>query len=212
MVLAGGLAAGAGMAAWPRRGAAAAPGALTFEVRRNGAAIGTHALTFSRGAGRVCVAIDAQFRVGLGPITLFRYTHRGEEIWQDGQFLSLVTETNHNGTLYRVRAERTAGGISIQAAGQPPVLAPAGTLPLTHWAQAAMHTRLFNPETGQLLAETARASGPGSVALADGRAIPATAYTLAGEAPIKDWYDAGGNWAALDAVGKDGSAIAYRRI
>jgi hypothetical protein len=211
-VLLGGLA----LAVWPPKGAAAAampgvPGMLAFDVRRNGHAIGTHTLKFTRAGARLTVAIEARFRIGLGPITLFRYTHRGEEVWHDGQFQSLATETDDNGTPHQVRAQRTAGGIAIRATGQPDVVAPVSALPLTHWAQAAMHAPLFNPETGKLLDETARPCGPGSVTLADGKAISATGYTLAGEAPIKDWYDVNGNWAALDATGKDGSAIAYRR-
>ena len=158
------------------------------------------------------VAIDAQFRVGFGPITLFRYTHQGVEQWRGGRFYSLVTETDDNGTRHSVNAQRGPDGIVIKAAGQPDVLAPETALPLTHWSVAAMKTRLFNPETGKMLEETARAAGAGTVTLADGQAIPATGYTLAGEAPIKDWYDDSGMWAALDAVGRDGSHIAYRRV
>lgn len=207
-VLAGGLA----LAVWPQRGAASEPSMLAFEVSRNGRSIGTHTLKFTRSGTRLTVLIDAHFRVGLGPITLFHYSHSGEEIWHSGQFQSLVTETNDNGTAYQLQAERGATCVTIRATGQPDLLAPANAVPLTHWAQAAMRARLFNPETGKLLAETARASGPGSVTLADGKAILATGYTLAGEAPMKDWYDTAGNWAALDALGKDGSSIAYRRV
>ncbi len=206
------LAAGLALAVKPSSGACASPGRLAFDVRRNGRSIGTHTITFDRAGGRLAVLIEAQFRVGLGPITLFHYSHHGEEIWRDGQFHSLATETDDNGTPHQLRAERAAAGVRIQIAGRPDLVAPADALPLTHWAQAAMHTRLFNPETGQVLAETARPSGAGSVTLANGRAIPATGYKLAGEAPITDWYDASGNWAALDAIGRDGSAIAYRRI
>jgi len=39
-------------------------------------------------------------------------------------------------------------------------------LPLTHWNQACMQSRLFNPQDGKLLPETARLEGPDSVALA----------------------------------------------
>jgi hypothetical protein len=184
---------------------------LAFEVSRNGSTIGTHSLKFTRTGSRLTVLIEARFRIGLGPITLFRYSHRGEEVWQDGRFQSLVTETNDNGTPHQVHAERGADGVTIRTPGQPDLLAPANAVPLTHWAQAAMQARLFNPETGKLLAETARPSGPGSVKLANGQAIRATGYKLAGEAPIEDWYDSAGTWAALDARGKDGSAIAYRR-
>ena len=209
-VLAGGLAL---VAARARAAAPAGDGTVVFEARRNGSKIGQHVLRFAHGPGGwLTVRIDAQFRVGFGPITLYRYHHQGVERWQNDQFVSLETSTDDNGTQFDVRARRVGQGVAITATNQPSVLAPAGALPLTHWALAAMSAPLFNPQTGKLLHEVARPRGPGMVTLADGKAIPATGYTLAGEAPIEDWYDRDGFWAALDAVGKDGSAIAYRRI
>jgi hypothetical protein len=212
-VLAGGLAVVAARAAIaggiPE---APMPDTLKFKVMRNGSEIGTHTLSFSRSAGTLRVMIEAEFRVGFGPIRLFHYSHRGLEQWRDGQFQSLATETNDNGTRRQVRAVRGPDGILIKATGEPDVMAPSGALPLTHWAVAAMHAKLFNPETGKLLQETARPAGVGTVTLVDGTAIPVTGYALAGEAPIKDWYDSSNTWAALDALARDGSRIAYRRI
>ena len=124
----------------------------------------------------------------------------------------LETDTNDNGTPYRVRARRVAGGILIQATGLADQMAPENALPLTHWAIAAMDAPLFNPQTGKMLREEAQKRGLSTVRLADGTPIQATGYALAGEAPIEDWYDRQLVWAALNGRGKDGSAIAYRRI
>jgi hypothetical protein len=200
------LAGRAARAAWPE------PDRIAFAVTRNGSAIGSHTLTFQRAGQDLRVLIEAKFHVGFGPITFFRYEHRGVEQWRNGQFVSLQTDTNENGRIFRVRAERRAAGVAIAATNLADQLAPATALPLTHWAQQAMHAPLFNPQTGKILAETARPIGQGTVELANGKPIAATGYTLAGEAPIKDWYDTAGTWAALDAVGKDGSQIAYRRV
>jgi hypothetical protein len=185
---------------------------LVFQVRRNGSPIGTHRLDFTRAGGVTRVRIDAAFRVGFSVITLYRYHHQGEEIWQDGQFRSLETVTNDNGTNFRVLATRQAGGVLIKATGLPDHLAPDDALPLTHWAEAAMTAPLFNPQTGKMLRETAQPRGTGTVRLANGTPIKATGYALAGEAPIEDWYDHDRVWAALDGHGRDGSMITYRRI
>jgi hypothetical protein len=189
-----------------------APDSLAFQVSRNGRAIGTHNLDFVRTGKAVTVRILAEFRVGFGPITFYRYRHQGSEHWQDGRFQSLETTTNDNGTPYEVRARRVPGGILIQATGLGDQMAPETALPLTHWAIAAMNAPLFNPQTGKMLRESARKRGLSTVMLADGSMIPATGYALAGEAPIEDWYDRQQIWAALNGRGKDGSLIAYRRI
>ncbi len=209
-VLAGAMALGA-----VRDTAAVPPGAaasdIVFRVRRNGSEIGRHSVSFTRAGGVVTARIEAQFRVGFGPITFYRYHHRATEVWRDGQFVSLDTETDDNGNQLAVHAQRGAGGITIAAANRANVTVSADTLPLTHWAVAAMSAPLFNPENGKLLRETAQPRGAGTVDLADGRPIAAMGYTLAGEAPIEDWYDDRHIWAALNATGKDGSKITYRR-
>jgi hypothetical protein len=185
---------------------------LAFQVSRNGSQIGTHRIDFTRDITAVTARIRADFRVGFGFITFYRYHHQGTEQWQGGQFQSLDTATNDNGKHFQVRARRVAGGILIQATGLPDQMAPANALPLTHWAIAAMDAPLFNPQTGKMLREEAQKRGLSTVALADGTRITATGYDLAGEAPIEDWYDKNQIWAALNGRGKDGSAIAYRRI
>ncbi len=213
------LAAGAALACVRPAHAAAtngipASGALAFRVCRNGSEIGTHTLTFSRRDSVLTVRIEADFRVHFGPITFYRYHHQGVEQWRDGSFAALETHTNDNGTSFDVHAARTGSGVKIRATNLADQLVPPDTMPLTHWAVALAdaRTKLFNPQTGALLAETLLTSGPCTVALADGARIPATRVALAGAAPIDDFYDTRELWAALDAIGKDGSQITYRRL
>jgi hypothetical protein len=184
---------------------------LSFDVFRNGSHIGSHVLRFSRTGDSIVVNIAAEFKVGWGPIVLFRYQHTGVETWQAGRFVSLETQTNDNGTRRRVFAHRQANGIVIRATDLPDRLASADILPLTHWAIAAMSVPVFNPETGKDMAEQARHLGQSTVALADGAKIPATRFALSGEAQIVDFYDSEQVWAALQAKAKDGSTIEYRR-
>jgi hypothetical protein len=207
------LAAGAALACVrPARADIPSAGTLAFQVSRNGSIIGTHTLTFAKNGSNLTVRIDAAFRVHFGPVTFYRYRHQGVEQWQDGRFATLDTRTDDNGTAYEVHARRSDAGVLIQATNLPDQVAPHDTYPLTHWAEAAMGARLFNPQTGKLLHETAQPNGSGLVALANGARIEATRFALAGEAPIEDWYDSSKRWAALDATGSDGSQITYRRL
>ena len=211
----GGLAAGAaGAALLPVRIDAATQqdvDRLSFQVIRNGSAIGTHTVRFER-QGRVLLAhIDCRLRVGLGPITLFRYHHQGVERWQDGAFASLETQTDDDGEALTVSARRVASGIEIRTRDGGLHVVSAAALPLTHWNRACMSAGLFNPQDGKMLPESASLKGTDTVKLADGSQVRATHYAMTGKAPIDDWYDMQGTWTALKAQVKDGSTLQYVR-
>jgi hypothetical protein len=185
-------------------------GRLVFAVWRNKTEIGRHSLTFSGGDKDFVVAIDAVMSVGLGPITVFKYHHQATETWRDGAFASLQSHTLSNGKAEQVAAVRGPGGVMVKTLTGSHLL-PATAMPLTHWSPRALQEPLFNPQTGAAMRE-AVARQPGQTArLADGRAVPATRYTLSGEADIVDWYDMGGTWVALHGKAPDGSWLDYRR-
>ena len=188
-VMAGGFGLAAGVAiARPARAGARPPvvpsavpptvppgDSLVFQVSRNGSPIGLHRVDFSTGGGALTARIDAAFKVGFGFITFYRYHHQAEERWLDGSFHTLHSITDDNGSRFEVHATRVSNGILIRATGLPDQLVAANALPLTHWAIAAMGAPLFNPETGKMLREAATSRGTGTVTLADGTPISATA-------------------------------------
>ncbi|HEV7158411.1 MAG TPA: DUF6134 family protein [Caulobacteraceae bacterium] len=194
---------------------AAAPAAarppLTFEVWRGRSRIGRHTVSFSGAAGDFSVSIEAVMSVGLGPITLFRYHHQALETWRGGAFTELVSHTLTNGRREQLSALRTPAGVAVNTLAGAHLL-PAASLPLTHWNPHTLTAPLFNPETGEAMRESVIRQAGQSARLANGRAIPATRYTLSGDAELSDWYDLAGAWAALRAKASDGSVIDYRRV
>ncbi len=204
---------GAGFAllAAPAVRVAAAERRLAFAVFRNGARVGDHVMTFSGAAEDVAVRTEVSLLVKLGPVPVYRYTHRALERWRDGRFSSLATTTNGNGRLQRVDARRGADAVVIETAAGP-IAAPADALPLTHWNAAALGGPLFNPQEGKILRLTARRVGAERIKLAGGGVIAATRWSLRGESEIDDWYDQGGAWAALRGRLPDGSTMEYRRL
>jgi len=184
--------------------------ALAFQVMRHGTVIGTHAVWFETAGKTLAAHLDCKLRISFGPITVFRYHHKGLERWENGRFAALDTTTDNNGTALSLSARRTPAGIEIRSGGITRV-APAGALPLTHWNQACMSAPLFNPQDGTLLEETAQFQGQDRVMLADGQTVAARHYAMRGAAPIEDWYDAAQTWTALRAHVKDGSVLEYRR-
>jgi len=83
---------------------------------------------------------------------------------------------------------------------------------LTHWNAAALDGPLFNPQLGKIMKVRTARAGRESVQLADGGSIPATRWTIRGEAEIDNWYDAAGAWAGLRGKLEDGSTMIYRRL
>jgi len=185
-------------------------GRLVFAVWRNNTDIGRHSLSFSGGDQDFVVAIDAVMVVSLGPVPLFKYHHQATETWRGGQFVELQSHTTSNGKQETVSAVRGPDGVTIKTETGVHAM-PASAMPLTHWNPRALQAPLFNPQTGAAVRESVSRQ-PGQMArMGDGRMIPATRYTLSGDAQIVDWYDAGGVWVALRGKAPDGSFLDYRR-
>lgn len=183
------------------RAAVPANGRLAFQITRNGDAIGTHVLDFSRQGELLTVTIKVRIAVKFGPITVFRYEMDGREQWQGETFATLETETNDDGDKLRLRARRGDAGLRIEGKGAPHTM-PAQALPLTHWNISQMGAPLFNPQDGKVMELTV---APGRAEAGQKR------FLLRGDAEIDDIYAADGTWYALSSKAKDGSTVIYQR-
>jgi hypothetical protein len=185
---------------------------LAFEVFRNDSRIGTHALSFTIANDRLVVNIDIKIAVAVGPITVFRYTMAGEEIWQGGRFFALNTTTNDNGEHHQVAIQRTAEGLVVQSSGLPQRTLPGQTAPLTHWSVASLSGPLLSPQDGQPIVASVTPIAPQPIPLADGRAVTAKGFDISTHTPTQDWYDSEQVWVSLRAKIRDGSVTEYRRL
>jgi hypothetical protein len=185
---------------------------LRFQVRRNGSEIGTHVLEFSRGADSLDIRIAVDIAVGIGPLVLFRYRLRGTEQWRGGQVVQADVTTNDNGRAAFMRARREAEGLWVEGSRSGRYLAPAGSLPATHWNPAEHDAPMVNPQDGTLFRPMVARTGPGQMQLPDGTGCTCRRFTLTGEPEMQLWYDQADAWTALQAPGKDGSTITYHRI
>ncbi len=185
---------------------------LTFRVLREGSRIGTHVLTFMRDSDAVTVRIAVDLRIGLGPITLFRYTLRGSERWRNGQIEAMDVVTNDDGTQDFARATRDASGLWVEGSKASRYRAPHDALPASHWNMAELDGPWINPQDGRLFRPVVARQGQDHVAEADGTRVLATRYALSGDVQMKLWYDAAPSWVALDFAAHDGSVIHYERV
>jgi hypothetical protein len=184
---------------------------LAFHVQRNGSDIGTHVLDFSRDPDGLDITIAVDIAVGIGPLVLFRYRLRGTEKWRGGQVVQADVTTNNNGRAAFMRARREAEGLWVEGSASGRYLAPAGSLPATHWNPAEHDAPMVNPQDGKLFRPTVVRSGLRQMQLPDGPSLAARRFTLTGEPEMLLWYDQADAWCALQAAGKDGSNITYHR-
>jgi Family of unknown function (DUF6134) len=162
---------------------------LHFNVMRNGSLIGQHRIHFRVEAGMLIAGISLEIVVRLGPIPLFRYSHKVSETWRDGGFLAFESETDENGKRYRVSATRTAENVIVESSTAGRRVLGAQTIPLTHWNMLCMERPLFNAQDGVSMSPRIEVGGDEMVLLADGRKVRATRYSLLIEPVLDNWYD-----------------------
>jgi hypothetical protein len=183
---------------------------VEFRVLRNGRDIGRHRLTLQREGQDLVCAIDVELRVGLGPITFYRYTHENLERWRAGRFVSFASRTDDNGSTYTVRAERAAEGIAVEGADGA-YRAPADAWPTTYWYPGFLDRgHWVDTQFGRLRRARVVPQGEQLVSVA-GRELVARRFRLEGDLALELWYR-DGRWVGLAATAPDGSALTYRLV
>ncbi|MBC7634303.1 MAG: hypothetical protein H7251_01745 [Acetobacteraceae bacterium] len=180
-------------------------------MTRKGDDIGRHSITFSGDAAQLQVDIAVDIRVGLGPITLYRYGLRATERWRNGVLQEVSGTTNDDGTKDFVNARRQNDRLSVEGSAGPAYLAPAASIAASHWNRAELAAPMVNIQDGALLEFKVTPKGLEQLT-ARGRQVAAEHYVLDGKEHLEIWYDSAGVWVGLTAIGRDGSLITYEQI
>lgn len=166
------------------------PRDIVFDVYRNGTEFGEHAVRFDRaGNGSLIVDIDVELQAGFGPLTLFRYEHRAEEVWRDGELVRLTASTLKDGERKQVDVERLDEN-TLTSSGDPiPELPPS-----SHWRGYDPATHLIlNTETGDPMDVVVEDLGMDTVETAAGP-VEARHVRVTGTLTMDLWYDGSGRW------------------
>lgn len=183
---------------------------LSFNIIRKGDKIGEHLLSFNRSTDGLKVAVAVDIVVGLGPIAFFRYKHRAAVQWHGAQVVSVDAETNDDGTPRQMTARREDVGLVVQGSKAQRYVAPAKSLPGTHWNRAMLDAPFINTEDGRLMSPTVTMAGMEKVAVGDGW-VNAQHFRLRGDADLDTFYDSTPSWLGLRFTAHDGSEIRYVR-
>lgn len=196
---------------WPRRTvlwlplvlaapAAHAAGSVRFRVMREGSDIGSHAVVVQQRNGHRTALTSVDIAVRLLGVTVYRYTHRFEEVWSGDRLLSVSSRLDRNGTISEMQAR--AEGAAILVRGPNPGRLPAEAAPLSWWDPATLARPLFHAATGRALnVRVARLPAPGG----------GFRIRLTGDSEGEATYDRTGSWIGHVLTGDDGSTITYVR-
>ncbi len=180
---------------------------LDFTAYRNGSRLGFHRIDFAEEGKRLIVDIEIVFDVKFTFIPLYGYRHRNREVWEDGRLMSMSTETDDNGTDYKVEVTRDGDRLLVDGVDGRLEL-PGDTLTTSYWNEAAMaNSAWLDTQRGQLVRSEV-IKKPAEAVRVKGRDVEATPYDLAGDITCTLWYR-DGRWVKLRFLGEDGSEIDY---
>lgn len=181
-----------------------------FLVLRHGNVIGEHVFSFARRDGDFVVSVAIDIAVDLLGITVFRFTHRAEEVWRKGWLHALTSATDDDGRLWRVQAERqddalrgTVNDVGFDVSGF--------VVPASLWHRDTTKSQaLLDTIDARMKQVQAKALGAEQVA-ADGATVEARHYSLTGQIEREVWYDATCAIARVTFPARDGSLITLER-
>lgn len=188
---------------------------IVFDVVRNGEPFGQHRISFDQQGDETRVQIDIRMQYNLGPVTLFRYTHRNTEIWRGDQIVSMRSQTNDDGDAYAVDANWSGDAVKVSARldddTSRSLEAPASIYSTSYWNPVALEaTQLLNTQKGRVEDVTVRNVGQEAI-MAGGQRIVANRYKVDTVLPLDVLYDSvSKQWVGLDFKVR-GSKITYRR-
>lgn len=189
----------------PLRAATTAP--LTFTAYRNGSRFGFHQVTFAESGPRLEVEIEIAFDYKLAFIPLYRYRHRNREVWEDGRLITLDSETDDNGTPFRVQARADGGRLAVDGIGGKLDL-PADTASTSYWNEATIERgEWLDTQNGKLVRSKVTVGAPEPV-MVRGEQVEAKPYQLDGDITCTLWYREE-RWVQLRFIASDGSVIDY---
>lgn len=199
----------------------------SFTVYRNGQQIGTHTLAFQNSGQQRTVTTSIDFAVKALGMTVYRYSHRGNEIWNGSTLQSIDTKTDDNGKQFTMRAKQDGNKLAVErksaavAAGaqvndqglqrnDAAVEAMSPTvMPSTHWnLNQVKQSILLNTQYGTPSKVKITDLGRETIKTASG-SVEATKYRYTGDITMDQWFDNRGRWVKAAFKAFDGSEIEY---
>ena len=176
-----------------------------FDVSMDGKSIGTHQFVLEQQENnQQLLKSNAKFNVKFLSITVFRYQHLADEIWESDclRKLDARTEENSKVTLVNGVQENQSFKVAAQKLTQ---IAAECVMTFAYWnPKILQQKKLLNPQTGDYLATTISSLGKQTITVR-GQPMTAEQYKIdTAKFKINIWYNAEGDWVALQSTTPDG--------
>jgi hypothetical protein len=184
---------------------------LEFDIVRADSVIGYHRIRFGDETGRLTVDIDVAVKVNVLFVTVYRFTHRAREVWEDGRLVAMTARTDDDGTSHELEMTLRNGMFAVTHDGAASRVS-AGLVPTSLWNPATVtQTVLFGSLRGDALPTTVTPLGRSAVDTPSG-SVMARGYLIDAKPDFKRrvWYSDAGLLVAVKLEGRDGSEITYR--
>jgi len=183
-----------------------------FEVLLDDSPIGYHHFRLSTGRETQRLLSEARFRVKVLGLTLYTYTHRSVELWQDNCLEGIDASTDDNGSESRVRGVRSGAGLLLENGAADTGLSEC-VMSFAYWNPAILQQqRLLNAQTGEYLSVEVSRLGQSTLEVG-GQPVPAQHYRIeTDERDIELWYSRDDDWIGLRSTIGDGRELRYRRV
>jgi hypothetical protein len=185
-------------------------GEYTFTVLRDGDPVGTHRFAFEGDDDRVDIAAATDIEVRFAFVPVFQFQNQRRETWQDGEVVSITSQTNDNGKLLDISVEPNGHGYLRTVNGRVDHFDPSVKV-LGFWDKDVVNHRSFFSVVEDKTAEvTFERVGWETVQLTSGGEVEAEHYRMLGDIERDVWFDRAGHVAKV-TFDRHGSTIEYVR-
>lgn len=181
-------------------------GTFAYQVLRDGEVVGEQRNDFERRGEELRVVTDVRINITLLGITVYDFTQRIEESWQNGVLTSLSSVAVDDGDTRTVRLVREGDRLVGTYDGKQRDL-PGTLVPSTLWNSAVVeHSSVLETTKGRERTFTVEQKGVEQVKLPIGT-VSARHFVFTGNFKREAWYDESGILVAAQMEAKDGSII-----
>ena len=181
---------------------------VAFKVLRDGSEVGSHTFDFEKQGDAIGVRITTNIAVKIAFITVYRFEHKGEEMWKADRLVELKTRTNDDGTSHTLEAAANGSAVVANGDGKQHNF-DANIVPGSLWnIRMIKQAVLINSLDGTQMPVTVSDMGDERVT-ARGAQIVAHHYHVDGGLKRDVWYDANQNLVRVKFAAKDNSIITY---
>jgi len=190
--------------------ACATAGEWNFQVLRDGEPIGAHHFLVTEQGRETRLLSEANFKVTVLAVPLYRYRHVSHESFQGDCLQTLAASTDENGTHREVRGALSESAFVVTASQGTRRLPPC-IMTFDYWnPRILQQSYLLNPQTGAYLPIVVTHLGTEALAVGGGSQLAETYLLVADKMKIKLWYSADARWLALESPTADGRRMRYQ--